>query len=541
MEKHLRRWAGVLLLTASGWLQMPAAAQGLCWPGLSQVVRLPLCDNGAVSALIEGDGSPTLAGPTSLAPSGRSAAVPYRLVEGSMLTDECAICGRPTLLIPIRGSFTLEPVEPNPLFSNFLLRDLKFESLIAYGLYTGRMEGTYRIGGEVAIVHQMSLLGTINATELRFDSGLVAPQTPLPWIEIDLAQLPPLNPLQTFSLHLVAVPWPQLCFSTEVGFTPSNLKMQHVSDGDLVSSKGVVVCTNNQLSARLGIMPIVPDIGLDAAMQVIPCLHGGKGRCTPEVWFSCEQNIFSETIGPLHQGDLLSSAGRIVRSYADLIGPFSPMPPVPDFGLDAVAFAPEGMLLFSAEQGFFSEGLGISISDGDLLAEDGRIFRTSAQLLAKFQPVEPRPISFGLDAAFVWPSGEVWFSVKADFVDSRWGRIGHGDLLSDTGRVVARNLEMLGPFSPLEDLADFGLDALHVCWPGPAGDLDHDSDVDAADLALFAASWRQTNRDPASREPSCAACCSTDLNCDGKVDFSDLMQFAQNWLAAGICISWPLP
>lgn len=444
----------------------------------------------------------------------------YRLIEGSTLVDDCTICGRPTLLIPIRGSFYLEPNEINPLFSNFGVRDLKFTSVGPYWTYSGKLEGTYRMGGEVAVVQQMKLEGIINGIEgLEFDSNLVPLQATFPWIEIDLEQLPPTNPLQTFRLHLVAVAWPTVWFSTEVGFTPSAPGATKVSDGDLLSVTGQVVCTNNQLTGRLGIMPIVPDIGLDAVMWLIPSLHQQKGTLTPEIWFSAERDIFSETLGPLHHGDLLSNAGRIVRTYADLVAKFSPMPPVPDFGLDAITLGPDGKLLFSTEEGFFSEKLGVSISDGDLLCENGRIFKTIGQLLAKFQPIEPRPIQFGLDAAYVWPSGEVWFSIEADFVDSKWGRIGHGDILSDTGRVVARNSELLAPFGPIEDLADFGLDGLEVFGSVLRADFDQDGNVDFRDYAVLAASWKQD------------CCPAPDFNCDRKVDFAVLKIFAENWLA----------
>lgn len=122
----------------------------------------------------------------------------YRLIEGSILVDDCIICGRLLLPIPIRGSFCLEPNEINPLFSNFDVRDLKFTSVSPYWTYSGKLEGTYRIGGEVAVVQQVQLEGIINRIEgLKFDSKLVPLQAFFPWIEIDLEQLPPTNPLQT--------------------------------------------------------------------------------------------------------------------------------------------------------------------------------------------------------------------------------------------------------------------------------------------------------------------------------------------------------
>lgn len=453
--------------------------------------------------------------------TGAVRAVRYRLIEGSTLVDDCTICGQPTIQVPIRGSFWLIPTGKDMWFSYFAIRCLWFKSIVPELVYTGQMEGTYEIGGDFALVHQMKLQGHINKfEELRFDSGVVFPDSRFPWIEIDLSQVPPTDPLHTFSMHFVAVPWPEVWFSTEEGFTSSVQDISKISDGDILSHTGRVIRSNNQLTVNLGIMPIVPDIGLDAILGVVPQSTELPRPCC-EIWFSAEQNIHSETLGQLHHGDLLSNSGRIVRSYIDFIGAFSPMPPIPDSGLDAVALDTNGHLLFSVEEDFFSEKLGRTIGHGDLLHEDGRIFKTIGDLLSNFQPIEPRPISFGLDAAYIWPHGEVWFSIEVDFVDLHLGTIGHGDLLSDIGRVIARNQELVESFGPIEDLADFGLDGLQVLWPFLPPDFDSDGDVDFIDFALFAAYWQETG---------CAICSRADLNCDGKVDILDLQEFGVNWL-----------
>jgi hypothetical protein len=208
-------------------------------------------------------------------------------------------------------------------------------------------------------------------------------------------------------------------------------------------------------------MPIVPDLGLDA-VDVLP---GG------EVGFSIEEDVFSETLGPLQHGDLLSSRGRIIQRNQQLTAAFMQMPPAPDAGLDAVQVLDSGEVYFSIEQDFFSEALGRRIRAGDLLSSRGLIVKSNEQLVARFQPADPKR-DYGLDALHVWPSGEVWFSVETGFYGQHFEPYGHGDLLSDQGYVVARNLELVGPFQPLEDLADFGLDGLFIITdaapPAPA-------------------------------------------------------------------------
>jgi hypothetical protein len=473
------------------------------------------------------DNNAVIANSEALFSSATTRGIRYRLIEGSFLVDECIICGRPPLIFPIRGTFWLKPTGRDMWFSYFAIHDLWFTSTTSQPGYIGRMEGKYQIGGDFAFVHLMTLLGRINEfEELEFDSGAAFPQMWFPWIEINLQQVPPTDPLHTFTLHLVAVPWPAIWFSTEKGFhssRPLSNKDSYISDGDLLSVAGKVVRTNYQLTARLGIMPVVPDLGLDAVLKPPPKLRDCPMFSRSPIWFSTEYDAFSETLGEmLGHGDLLSDAGRVVRHNADLIKRFSPQPPVHDYGLDAVTFGPSGLLHFSTKEDFFSESLGRNIDHGDLLCEDGRIFKTNAELMTNFKPIEPKPIRFGLDAAYVWPHGEIWFSIEDDFVDARLGRVGNGDLLSDRGRIVARNLELVSRFGPLEDLADFGLDALDVLLPGFAPDVDGDGEVGLADFAAFAACWQQ---------PDCDICDGLDLNGDGKVGLDDLSEFAADWLA----------
>ncbi|MCF7955386.1 MAG: hypothetical protein K9M75_06260 [Phycisphaerae bacterium] len=416
-------------------------------------------------------------------------AVPYKLVEGSFLVDDTDLLDRPTLMSPVQGSFYLKRINTNPLFTNYAICNFHLSSTATTNPYKSEFtEGTYQYGGEVALTQRMTLKGHINdSPPLLFDSGFSVPTISYPWIEIDLVQVDPKDPLQYFRLHLVAVPWPRLLFSTSSGFTASS--GVKVSQGDLISTSGRVIRKNNQLTARLGIMPVVPDLGLDAVMfgrYTNPSV--ASKRCHP-IWFSITDDVFSETLGPLHKGDLLSEQGAIIKSYIDLIGPFMPMPPVPDVGLDAAARTRQGELLFSSNKDFFSENRGITISNGDLLSEKGYIFRTNADLLSRFDLCPTfAPVDAGLDAVFVWPHGEVWFSTKTSLCDVTYGMIGHGDLLSSYGKVIARNRDLVKKFEPMEDLDDFGLDGLQILWPNLKADLNEDGVVNLIDFSIFAQS-----------------------------------------------------
>ena len=201
------------------------------------------------------------------------------------------------------------------------------------------------------------------------------------------------------------------------------------------------------------------------------------------------------------------------------------MPPIADYGLDAIARAPSGELLFSTNKDFFSEKLGTTISNGDLLSEKGYIFRSSSDLLSKFDLCPTfAPIDFGLDAVYVWPHGEVWFSTKSSFPEQQYGMIEHGDLLSSYGKVVLRNRELLEAFKPVEDLADFGLDAIEILWPNLAADLNEDGVVDLIDYSIFARSWMSVSGD-SKYDGLC------DIFDDNSVDVLDAVVFFEDWLA----------
>lgn len=316
-------------------------------------------------------------------------------------------------------------------------------------------------------------------------------------------------------------------FSTENGFHASTIRPTattptYVSDGDLLSVRGYIVRDNHELTARLGIMPIVPDLGLDAVTR--------PGRCG--IWFSFEEQnapIWSETLGVwLKHGDLLSDVGFVVRTNEQLQRRFVPMPPVRDVGLDAVAALPNRAIAFSTEEDFFSEALGVRVGHGDLLSERGRIIRTNAQLLHNFNPVDlsgtPVARDYGLDAVVFLPLREIWFSTEEGFRDANLGWISDGDLLSTSGRVVARNLELVRAFGPIEDAANFGLDAIEVVARHFPCDFDVDGDVDLADFSILIGCFNGPNR-PSNAAALDNADFDADLDGDGDVDMADFSAF----------------
>jgi hypothetical protein len=259
-------------------------------------------------------------------------------------------------------------------------------------------------------------------------------------------------------------------FSTEDGFY-SQYCGRMISDGDLLSESSCLVLTNRGLTQNLGIMPPAPDLGLDAVM-IWPREEWTNRK--PYIYFSLEETVWSETLGLLRHGDLLSQRGHIVRTEDELIHAFRPIVATVDgFGLDAVdnrRGQEERGFLFSTEEDFYSGHLGQWVRNGDLLAEAGFIYRTHAQLLRNFHPVDSHgnPIrpKFGLDAVHELADGSVLFSTEVGFRDARLGWVGEGDVLYEDGSIVRTNRDLLRICDPISwSTRPPNLDAITLVYP----------------------------------------------------------------------------
>ena len=381
----------------------------------------------------------------------------YALIDGSTFLDDCAVCDHLPIYWPLRGGFDLVLIDENPLFKRYHLFDVQFDAgTPGAPQYKLTGEGTYRQGGEVALTQNLELKLRVLASQETRSVTLTNRNQPLerhwPMFSAASDEVGGTD-FSTYRIELRAAPFREIWFSTTHGFTPGTEPVPPPvrGAGDVLANTGRLVRSNADLVRQLGFEPGTSDLGIDA-LDVAP---GG------EVLFSLNQENYSESLGPVSAGELLSDRGRIVERNAGLLNRFGFMPPTPDLGLDAVHVADAGEVLFSITDAAFSERLGLLLSPGDLLSNRGLVWRSTAQLLAAFHPKTDWK-ECGLDAVFVWPHGEVWFSLERGFDDDFLGPISDGDLISDQGYVVFKNLDLLSPFQPLEEMANFGLDGVLV-------------------------------------------------------------------------------
>ena len=123
-----------------------------------------------------------------LAQAGGQGSVPYKLSPESQFETGCfGPCDCAVIGVPLGGTFRLEFVQDNGLFRTYAVRDVDwtFGPRGAEQPITGA--GIYRVGGEVAVQHELVLDLSVAGRGQHFDSGLVPGTNDFPEIHISVA------------------------------------------------------------------------------------------------------------------------------------------------------------------------------------------------------------------------------------------------------------------------------------------------------------------------------------------------------------------
>ena len=98
----------------------------------------------------------------------------YKLQPGSNFVTGCfGPCLCPDLLSRLQGTFSLQQVGFDPLFTYYRVGDVRWTVTGVTSNLTILGSGTYKVGGEFAVQHQMSLDLSVDGGALQhFDSGL---------------------------------------------------------------------------------------------------------------------------------------------------------------------------------------------------------------------------------------------------------------------------------------------------------------------------------------------------------------------------------
>src|SRR6266545_2437626 len=86
----------------------------------------------------------------------------YSLLHDSYLLDDCPVCDRLSIPVPMRGTFNLRLIDETPISARYALEDINFTAGDRPYLVKGG--GVFDVSGEVAVTVRMSL-------ELQIDDG----------------------------------------------------------------------------------------------------------------------------------------------------------------------------------------------------------------------------------------------------------------------------------------------------------------------------------------------------------------------------------
>ena len=161
----------------------------------------------------------------------------YKLMEGSELADDCPICERPTIVVPMTGTFVLRFLGQGPLFTRYELENISFHAGAAPGReYQVSGSGTYQVGGEVAVTQDMFLDVEIDngfaTTRALCVNGDRAVTNPWPEIEIMVDQTNG-TPGQVYHLTLIAAPGLQF-LSIVPNYDTGDVRLEWDANGNRV-------------------------------------------------------------------------------------------------------------------------------------------------------------------------------------------------------------------------------------------------------------------------------------------------------------------
>jgi hypothetical protein len=131
----------------------------------------------------------------------------YVLDEGSTFDYGCyGPCKCPIFTRPLRGRFELKHAGVDPLYDNYEVTNVKWQVVGRDARVDIGGSGKYRVGGEFAIQHQLSLnLKVGDHPEQHFDSGLIPGGGEFPKIDISISVRGKMACFDTV-IHVIAVP-----------------------------------------------------------------------------------------------------------------------------------------------------------------------------------------------------------------------------------------------------------------------------------------------------------------------------------------------
>jgi hypothetical protein len=368
-----------------------------------------------------------------------AAAIHYQLLYGSTLSYK--IAGKTVGSSLLTGSFELRSPDSTLTNLHYAIDQIQFASFVTNSI-SGAGSFDVTTGG-IASAKLDIVISDVSTQSIPFTNLTFTPDRKWPMIALRLQQTNSVND-RVYTINIRAAPFHDIWISSAAAFRADALPPPNnqISSGDLLSVTGRIVKRRAELSGNI-------DNGLDA-IAFYPA--GG-------VAFSCDGgagisdgNILLPDSTRIHYTDIFTNALATA---------------MPDPGIDGLQFTSNTSFYFSIKRDATYTGADktISLRDADIWWTDLQTHQlvlacSREQLFAypDYQPWLADP-TVGIDAFYIWPSGEVWFSLRASWT-------AHTAIYSADGYGVFTDTFVFDAFKPS---IDPGLDALLVMtdWVEP--------------------------------------------------------------------------
>jgi hypothetical protein len=372
------------------------------------------------------------------------------------LVDSCPVCGRPDIEVRISGSFELELAESNPLFSRWRLVNVQFTDGSTPPGYAVTGEGSFEIGGEVAVVQQGSLDVQVETPTGQRRALLTSPRGPAErlWPMWKASFIEDEGTLTSeIHLTLATAPVRELWFNTLNGMTPGleGWPGGRISPADILTDGGRRVLEGQSLLLAAGVPGAEAEATDIDAFDVEPA-HPGRTLISPD------RDVRSDSLGVIREGDLVAVNGTaiVVRRQEELLRAFQLMPPVPDLGLDAVSVQPAGEIWFSLRSPGFSKASGQHLPATCFGCGPGNPVKQEWWGVSRQS--RARRIVGWMDST----CGQRRFGSASSRASGPGARRDHGRRLAQRPGYVVAEPGFGSRFPAIEDLANFGLQGLFI-------------------------------------------------------------------------------
>lgn len=374
------------------------------------------------------------------APVHNAETIHYQLLYGSAISYK--VGGSSAGFWGAKGSLDLRFIEQNGDVARYAIENAHVNGDSAHQ-FTGSGTLNVTAGARLNCTLTLTNVAGPDSDVIVFTNISTTPDRKWPMLALRARQ-PTVNDA-AYTIDIRAAPFRDIWISPAIDFRanalPAGANMIH--SGDLVSLDGRIIKRNAELLAAYGSLTPA-DCGLDA-VALAP--GGGLAFSTHAFASVPDSAIFMPAFrNPISYTDIFTNAVATAMT---------------DPGIDGLHFTSPASFYFSVKRDAtysIPNTAPITLRDGDiwwtdLQTHELRRSRSREELFAfpDYQPwlVDP---SVGIDAFYIWPSGEVWFSLRSSWT-------AHTAIYSSDGYPVFTDTFIFESFKPATDP---GLDAFLV-------------------------------------------------------------------------------